>query len=100
MTDKKPTPPPNKPPSAAAPQTLSRRVPLKSIRFRIPVEIPGCSARSSLVEVGRPVPGNDQVMGPQCFWDKDDRVLIVGDKVYPFDGALVEHIERARAAKG
>jgi hypothetical protein len=76
------------------------KIPLLSVTFRLPVELPGCHARTRLLECGCMVLGNDGQKCPQIWLDTEHRVVDVGGAWYPFDGALVERVVRAKAAIG
>lgn len=90
-------PKPSARPGSAPPS--GRRIPLASVVFRFPIE-----AEKSIARVPRLTSGcsiaDSTVVCPQMYLDTDLRVVIVGDKLYPFDGSIVEHVVRAKAAKG
>lgn len=83
---------------AAAPR--DRRLPLKSVEFRAPVPVPGCSIRVKILESGKAISHSDTgAVCPQLFYDPELRVVMIGKHIVPFDGEMVLYAIRAKAAK-
>lgn len=74
-----------------------RRLPLASIVFKLPKEVPGCTLSVRRLAAGEKIPQTDFVC-PPLFFDPELRLLMVGEYLIPVDGGDVSHFTRATAA--
>ncbi len=74
-----------------------RRLPLSTVLFHQPEEVPGLRFPVKRLVSGEEVPNSDGCVAPQLFVDFEERCVVIGEYRYPLEN--VRHYVRAKAAK-